>query len=513
YASKHTITQKPLMVQPNAPRFMREGDKMEFSAKIVNLGDSEVTGIASLELLDAATNKPVDGWFKNVFPNQYFTVAAGQSAAVKFPMEIPFNFNSAMSYRIVAKAGNYSDGEEMAIPVLTNRMLVTESLPLNMRQQTSRSFRFDKLLNSGRSTTIANHALTVEYTSNPAWYAVQALPYLMEYPYECAEQTFNRYYANTLASHISRSAPRIKAVFEKWKNADTAALLSNLQKNEELKSALLEETPWVLDAQNETQQKKNIALLFDMVKMSGELDKAFTKLKEMQSEGGAFTWFRGGGDDRYMTQYILTGIGHLRKLNALAGDDYQRMKTIVDKAIPYLDKKIKEDYDYLLRYRIKLSGNNLGYLQVQYLYLRSFFPEYKIPAASQTAYTYYTGQARKFWLSNSRYMQAMIALALHRGGDATTPKAIIRSLKENSISKEEMGMYWKEWNTGGYFWHQAPIESQAMMIEAFTDIDKNTNTVDDLKTWLLKQKQTQNWKTTKATAEAYNVGYEIREGQ
>ena len=135
---------------------------------------------------------------------------------------------------------------------------------------------------------------------------------------------------------------------------------------------------------------------------------------EMQSEGGAFTWFRGGGDDRYMTQYILTGIGHLRKLNALAGDDYQRMKTIVDKAIPYLDKKIKEDYDYLLRYRIKLSGNNLGYLQVQYLYLRSFFPEYKIPAASQTAYTYYTGQARKFWLSNSRYMQAMIALALHR---------------------------------------------------------------------------------------------------
>ncbi|HNF03533.1 MAG TPA: alpha-2-macroglobulin family protein, partial [Ferruginibacter sp.] len=298
YASKHTITQKPLMVQPNAPRFMREGDKMEFSAKIVNLGDSEVTGIASLELLDAATNKPVDGWFKNVFPNQYFTVAAGQSAAVKFPMEIPFNFNSAMSYRIVAKAGNYSDGEEMAIPVLTNRMLVTESLPLNMRQQTSKSFRFDKLLNSGRSTTIANHALTVEYTSNPAWYAVQALPYLMEYPYECAEQTFNRYYANTLASHISRSAPRIKAVFEKWKNADTAALLSNLQKNEELKSALLEETPWVLDAQNETQQKKNIALLFDMVKMSGELDKAFTKLKEMQSEGGAFTWFRGGGDDR-----------------------------------------------------------------------------------------------------------------------------------------------------------------------------------------------------------------------
>jgi hypothetical protein len=502
YSEKTVLTQKPLMVQPNAPRFMREGDNMEFSAKIVNLSEKEVTGIATLELLDAATNKPVDGWFKNVFPNQYFTVAAGQSEAVKFPMEIPFNFNSAMSYRIVAKAGDYSDGEEMAIPILTNRMLVTESMPLNLRNQTTKTFKFDKLLNSGSSTTITNHALTVEYTSNPAWYAVQALPYLMEYPYECAEQTFNRYYANTLASYITKASPKIKAVFEQWKNVDTAALLSNLQKNEELKSALLQETPWVLDAQNENQQKKNIALLFDMVKMSGEQEKAFNKLKEMQSSNGGFVWFKGGADDRYMTQYIITGIGHLRKLNALTGDNYQSIKTIIDKAVPYLDKKIKEDYDNLIRYKVKLSNNNLSDIQIQYLYMRSFFSEYKIAAASQTAYTYYTGQAKKYWLSNSKYMQAMIALALHRSNDAVTPKAIIRSLKENAIYKEELGMYWKEWTTGGYYWHQAPIESQAMMIEAFMDIDKNNTTVDDLKTWLLKQKQTQNWKTTKATAEA-----------
>ncbi|MFZ1453434.1 MAG: alpha-2-macroglobulin family protein, partial [Ferruginibacter sp.] len=518
YSEKTTVTQKPLMVQPNAPRFMREGDNMEFSAKIVNLSEKEVTGIATLELLDAATNKPVDGWFKNVFPYQYFTVAAGQSQAVKFPMEIPFNFNSAMTYRIVAKAEEFSDGEEMAIPVLTNRMLVTESLPLNIRNQTTKTFKFDKLLNSsplgggreGASTTITNHALTVEYTSNPAWYAVQALPYLMEYPYECAEQTFNRYYANTLASYISRSMPKIKAVFEKWKapspleraGGEAPALLSNLQKNEELKSALLQETPWVLEAQNEAQQKKNIALLFDMVRMSAEQNKAFNKLKEMQSSNGGFVWFKGGRDDRYMTQYIATGIGHLRKLNALTGDNYQTIKTIVDKAVPYLDKKIKEDYDNLIKYKAKLNSNNLSSIHIQYLYLRSFFPEYKVAVASQTAYNYYSGQAKKYWLSNSKYMQAMIALALHRSNDAATPKAIIRSLKENAINKEEMGMYWKEWTTGGYYWHQAPIESQAMMIEAFMDIDKNNTTVDDLKTWLLKQKQTQNWKTTKATAEA-----------
>ncbi len=508
YSEKTTITQKPLMIQPNAPRFMREGDHMEFTAKIVNLGDSEVTGMAQLELLDAATNKPVDGWFKNVFPSQYFTIAAGQSFAVKFPMEIPFNFNSALTYRVKAitkangKGEIFSDGEEMALPILTNRMLVTESMPINLRNQTTKSFKFEKLLNSSSSSTISNHALTVEYTSNPAWYAVQALPYLMEYPYECAEQTFNRYYANTLASYISNSMPKIKTVFEQWKNFDTAALMSNLQKNEELKSALLQETPWVLDAQNENQQKKNIALLFDMVRMSNEQDKALNKLKEMQSSNGGFVWFKGGPDDRYMTQYIITGIGHLRKLNALTEDSYKKIRSIVDKAIPYLDKKIKEDYDDLLRYKAILKDNNLGYTEIQYLYMRSFFPEYKIADASQTAYNYYRGQSQKYWLSNSKYMQAMIALSLSRTKDDHTPGAIIKSLKENSISREEMGMYWKEWNTGGYYWYESPIESQAMMVEAFTDIDKNTATIDDLKTWLLKQKQTQNWKTTKATAEA-----------
>jgi hypothetical protein len=502
YSEKTVVTQKPLMVQPNAPRFLREGDAMEFSAKIVNLSDSEVTGTAQLELLDAATNKPVDGWFKNVFPNQYFTIAAGQSFAVKFPMEVPFNFNSAMTYRIIAKTNNASDGEEMALPVLTNRMLVTESMPLNMRNTATKTFKFDKLLNSGSSTTLFNHALTVEYNSNPAWYAVQALPYLMEYPYECAEQIFNRYYANALATYISNSMPKIKTVFEKWKTIDTTALQSNLEKNQELKSALLEETPWVLAAQNENQQKKNIALLFDMVKMSGEMNKAFNKLKEMQSSNGGFVWFKGGPDDRYITQYIITGIGHLRKLNALSGDYYEKIKPIVDKGIVYLDKKIKEDYDNLIRYKSKLTNNNLSSTQIQYLYMRSFFPEYKIADASTTAYNYYKGQAQKYWLSNSKYMQAMIALALHRGKDIVTPKAIIKSLKENAISNEEMGMYWKEWTTGGYYWHQAPIESQALMVEAFSDIDKNNTTIDDLKTWLLKQKQTQNWKTTKATAEA-----------
>jgi len=502
YAEKTVVTQKDLMVQPNAPRFLREGDKMEFSAKIVNLSDKEVSGQAELQLLNASTMNPVDGWFKNVNPIQKFTAAAGQSTLVNFSIEIPDNFNTAVVYRIVAKAGEVSDGEEAAIPVVTNRMLVTESMPLPTRGDGTKDFKIGKLMNSGNSKTLTNYGLTVEYTTNPAWYAVQALPYLMEYPYECAEQTFNRYYANALAQKIVNSSPKIKQIFEKWNTKDTSALLSNLQKNEELKSVLLEETPWVLQAQNEEQQKKNIALLFDPVKMSLQLESALNKLQDMQSPNGGFVWFKGGPDNRYMTQYIVTGIGHLKKLNALPAFQQKELKDILDKAIPYLDMMLKKDYDDLIKSKVKLNQDNLSTIAIQYLYMRSFFPEYSIAKETQTAYNYYREQSKKYWLNQSKYMQGMIALALNRTNETTTAKDIIKSLKENSINNSELGMYWKEWNNKGYWWYQAPIESQSLMIEAFSEIDKDQKTIGDLKTWLLKNKQTNNWKTTKATADA-----------
>jgi uncharacterized protein YfaS (alpha-2-macroglobulin family) len=192
---------------------MREGDNMEFSSKIVNLTEKEITGQATLELIDATTNTSVDGWFQNVFPAQYFTIGAGESVSVKFPIQIPFSFNRPLTWRVVARAGEISDGEENTLPVLTNRMLVTETLPLYLPGDTTKEFSFDKLLHN-TSESLTTESLTVEYTSNPIWYAVQALPYLVNYPYECAEQTFNRFYANTLASFIINKHPRLKQVFD-----------------------------------------------------------------------------------------------------------------------------------------------------------------------------------------------------------------------------------------------------------------------------------------------------------
>lgn len=510
YEEKSVITQKTLMLQPNSPRFLREGDKIIFSAKIVNMSDKEMTGVSTLQMLNTSSGLPVDTWFRNISPTQYFTVAAGQSTTVNFSLDVPVNFNDAVTYRITAispsQRGNkgeeeFSDGEEMPLPVLTNRMLVTETLPVYMRGTGTKKVSFSKLKDAPQHSSLTHYNLAVEYTSNPAWYVVQALPYLMEYPYECAEQTFNRFYANVLAASIMRSSPRIQKIFTQWKNTDTAALMSNLQKNEELKSALLQETPWVLEAKSEEQQKKNIAFLFDLVRLANESSKTLQKLAEMQSPNGGFVWFKGGPDDRYITQYILTGIGHLKKLNALTAEQNRALKPIIDKAIPYLDAKLKADYDQLVKSKTKLTNYNLGNTQVQYLYMRSFFPEYPRTANNNKAYSYYYGQAKKYWLRNSLYMQAMIALVLNRSGEHKVPRQILASAKEKAILKDEMGMYWKEMN-GGYFWYQAPIESMALMIEAFGEINNDMVAIDDMKTWLLKNKQTNNWKTTRATAEA-----------
>lgn len=499
--TKEIVTQKELMVQPNAPRFLREGDRLELTTKIVNLSDKEFTGQAELQLFDATTNQQVDGLFRNSMPNQYFTVAAGQSDVVRFPVNVPFQYNRPLVYRIVARAGNYSDGEENAMPVLTNRMLVTETMPLPMKGEGTKTFTFPKLLDAGKSETLQHHALTIEYTSNPVWYAVQALPYLMEYPYECAEQNWNRYYANSLATYIANSSPRIREVFEKWKIKDTAALMSNLQKNQELKAVLLEETPWVVQGKTEAEQKKNIALLFDLVRMSQELNNNYEKLKQMQSSNGGFVWFKGGPDDRYMTQYIVTGIGHLKKLGAVAKGQEDKLNAILSTAIAYLDRKIKEDYDQLVKNKVNLKQKNIGYIQVQYLYMRSFFPQNKVLETSNTAYNYYFGQAKQYWTGNNKYMQGMIALAMHRAKEPQTTTAILASLKETSITHEELGMYWKN-ERHGWFWYEAPIETQSLMIEVFQEAGRDMATADDLRTWLLKNKQTNNWKTTKATAEA-----------
>jgi uncharacterized protein YfaS (alpha-2-macroglobulin family) len=500
---KEIVTQKDLMVMPNAPRFFREGDKMSFPVKIVNLSENALNGEAELRFFDARTMKDITKMMMPVGTEILsFSVTKGNSQALFWNINIPED-TDVIVYQIKARSGNFTDGEEKAIPVLKNRMLVTESMPMPLKGNQTRTFKFEKLINSGTgSKTLKNHKFTLEFSSNPTWYAVQALPYIMESELESADNIFNRYYANSIASYIVNSNPKIKSVFEVWKNFTPDALLSNLEKNEELKSAILQETPWVMDAKNEAERKQRIALLFDLNRMSDELASSLRKLQQKQSPNGGWPWFKGMPESRYITQNIVTGFGHLQHLSI---DDLKKNPdtwNMIRNAIYYLDNRIKDDYDWLIKNNSDLKLNHLSYTQIQYLYARSYFLGLlEVNKNNQVAFDYYAEQAKKYWLQNNKYAQGMIALALNRLGDKTTPAKIMASIKEHALYSDEMGMYWRD-NMGGYYWHEAPIETQALLIEAFDEVVMDSKSVEQMKIWLLKQKQTQNWKTPKATAEA-----------
>jgi hypothetical protein len=503
--SKEIVTQKDLMIFPNPPRFFRESDQIEFTAKVSNLTEKTLTGSAQLQLLDAVTMQPVDNELDNKNPTIQWEAKAGQSARLAWNLKIPIGGVQAVTYRVIAKAGAFGDGEESSLPVLTNRMLVTETLPLPVRGGETKTFTLENLKNASDSKTLTHQKFALEFTQNPAWYAVQALPYLMEYPYECTEQIFSRFYANSLATSVANAHPKIKTVFERWKNVDTEALKSNLSKNQELKYALLEETPWVLAAQNEEVQKKNIGLLFDLNKMASEQKRALDKIAERQTSNGGFAWFPGGRDNWYITQYMAEGLGHLDKLgvNVLSGD--QKTGEVARKAVQYCDARMMEEYNEIdkevRKGRTKWEDDHLSNMAVHYMYMRSFFLKIGVSAELQRIHNYYMSQMDKYWLKRGIYEQGLMSLALQRyNAGNRTATTIVKSLKEKSLNNPEMGMYWK-YETG-YYWYQLPIETHALMIEVFDEVARDAKSVDDLKVWLLKNKQTTHWKTTKATAAA-----------
>ncbi len=499
--TKELVTQKELMIFTNVPRFFRENDTIYFSAKLSNISDKALNVKTTVQFFDAFTMQPVSEKLLLEKETQETPLAAGENKAMAWKLYIPEGLQ-AITYRITAASQSFSDGEENTIPVLTNRMLVTESLPLPIRGNQTKSYEFTKLLHH-ESNTLKNYSYTIEFTSHPAWNAVQALPYIMEYPYECAEQAFSRYYANSIATHIVNSDPKIKQVFEIWRNYQPGALQSNLEKNEELKMLLLEETPWVRAAQNESERKQRIAVLFDLNRMSNELASALRKVEQAQTPNGGFAWFRGGRDDRYITQHIVAGIGHLKKMNVQT----KATGNMLRNAVNYMDARLAEDFSELKKQAEKnkkeyKKEDHLSYLAIHYLYARSFFAkDFAIAPASKEAFDFYQSQAVTYWTKNNNYLKGMLALALNRYGDTKTAKLIMKSLTETALHSDEMGMYWRS-ESRGWWWYQAPVETQALMIEAYNEILNDQKVVDDLKVWLLKEKQTTDWKTTKATAEA-----------
>ncbi len=487
------VTSKELMIQPNPPRFLREGDLLEFTVKVTNQSAARQGGTVRLSLSDARTLDPVDDQLGNLQTDFDFDVPSKESRTFSWKLKVPDGIGFLV-YKTVGSTGRLSDGEEGYLPVLSRRILVTESLPLPIRGPEKKKFEFERLTKSGSSKSLQHKSLTVQMVSNPSWYAVMALPYLMEYPHQCSEQTFNRLYANSLARHIASSDPKIRRIFDLWR--DTPALDSPLEKNEDLKAVALEETPWLKQAQNESQARRNVGILFDENRLNQETARLLRRMADLQRPDGAWSWFPGGPGNDYITLYITTGFGRMRHL----GVDVDVSMAV--KSLRRLDGWADTIYRNILQHG-KKDEYHLSTTIAFYLYGRSFFLEdMPIQPNHKEAVDYFLGQAKKHWLKLAhRQSQAHLAIALKRFGAPDAARGIMASIKERSVSDEELGMFWRDLEKS-WWWYRAPIETQAMMIEAFDEVMGDQQAVEDCKVWLLKQKQTQDWKTTKATADA-----------
>jgi hypothetical protein len=323
---------------------------------------------------------------------------------------------------------------------------------------------------------------------------------MMEYPYECSEQIFSRYYSNAIGTHLANSDPAIKRVFNQWKSAaqnkEGDAFRSELEKNPELKQALLTETPWVRDAQNETEQRRRIAELFDTDRMESELAVSLKKLTQNQKPDGGWGWFNGMESDMYITRYIVSGFGKMRKMGVWKMD--AETQTMLANAIEFLDEEMVKYYD---RRALKEKDYTPSWTDIHMSYVRSFWlDDFKLKGKSQTTYNLIVKLIRDKWTKLDASQKGLAAVVLNRSGFESDAKKVIVSLRETALHSEEFGTYWAM--DKGYYWHQAPIENHVMILEAFHEVVQDADVVSEMNIWLLKQKQTQSWETTKATAEA-----------
>lgn len=482
---------KEFMLQPNMPRFVRVGDKANIAASLMNLSDKGVKGTVRMELFNPETEK--------VFysQKQKFDVKGGETGHVNFTFEVSDKY-AVMACRMVADGDTFSDGEQRYIPVLTDKQWVTETVPLNVNGEGAHTFSLENLFNK-HSKTASEQRLTVEFTAHPAWYAVQALPVVANPQNEDALSWATAYYAHSLAAFIVKENPRIKQVFDSWKaqGGTKETFMSNLQKNQELKNILLAETPWLAEATNEAEQKQRIATLFDLNTMNSQLAVSVEKLGELQNADGAWSWYKGMQGSRYVTTQVME---MLVRLNALTHQDADsRMQPMIQKGFEYLGKQAAEEYKSMKEAEKKGAvGIRPSEQVLRYLYICAL--DGKAPV-DEKVNRYFIDKLSGEGKELTIYGKALGAIILQQSGKVAEARLFMQSLMEYSVVTDEMGRYF-DTPKARYSWFSYKIPTEVAAMEAIQRITKDTKAIDEMKRWLLKQKQTQTWETPIATADA-----------
>ena len=487
---------KPVMIMADMPRYMYDNDELWFVANVINTGDEPVTPKAKLEIFDAGTMEPVNLIVSNAtIPME--TIQPGRSKEVRWKVKGQYDL-SLLAFRFTAYAGQFSDAEQHLLPVLSSEIFMTQTLPITVKAETEKTFDFEAIANPDSHER--DYSLTLNFSTNPVWYAVQALPYLANISTDRAETAFYVFYANTLSSYIADHIPNLLNYIKKWQIETPDALLSQLEKDQDLKAIMLQETPWVLEAKSETEQRSRIATLFEVNTIRNQQTNALKLIAQKQKYNGGWPWMDGMPESPYISTYILSGFGKLQKMGAwssLSTADQNTAQSICDKAVRYLEYEVAETYRYMKAHS-KGKDWPIGSSTLNELYALSFFEAQNSDKDFAKAKDYYLKSLDKEWTSFNFNQRSKGALVLYRSGNEKTAKLMIQSFKECAQKNEQIGMYWPK----KYFSFESHIATHANIMAAFAEIDQNQEMIDELRVWLLTQKQTTMWENSASTADA-----------
>lgn len=471
------VASKSVMVQPNMPRFVREGDNATIGTRLLNTTDNPVSGVARMELIDAESQKIIKTQKQN------FSIGANATEQVTFSFTAK---EGMLICRITASGKGFSDGEQHYLPVLTDKELVTNTHPFTQTGVGTYTVDIEKQAGKGQDRKV-----TVEYTNSPMWTVIQALPTVSDYRDNSALSLATAYYATVLASDILTSVPGIRETMESWKT-DNVSLTSNLQRNEDIRSIVLAETPWLAEANSESGQKMMLASYFDKNNLKYKLQTIYKALSELQNEDGSFCWWKGMQGSTYITTEVAT---LLARLDKMAGGN-NGTKDLLDKAMTFLRK----EFDKRVAKMKKEKRQELSNTDIDYLYLCTL-------AADNTndnkAYTYLRGLLLKADRKTGIRTKALAAIIL--GKDNNTAKEYVRSIKEFTVTKEGYGRYF-DTPRAGYSWRDYKIPTHVAAIEAITAVTpEDHECIDGMKLWLLQQKRTQAWDTPVSSVDAIHA--------
>ena len=450
---KEIVTQQPLMIMADMPRFVYDEDTLWIAANVINLSEETLSPTAKLEIFDE-DNNPIELILSENNIN-IGSISAGRSQSVRWKVAMQKNLNPLI-FRFAVITDGFSDAEQHLLPVLSTDIFLTQTYSLTVDANTLKEYEFN-ISNEGEK----NHDIKLDFKANPVFYVIQALPYIAEGDEKYATTTFNRYFVNMMAQQIVESNPNIKELLADHKD-DT---LSELQKNEEVKAILLKETPWVLDAQNEAQQRANIAKLFDTEVIDRNIASAYDILAQKQTVNGGWSWMAGMPESEYITQYILSGLGRLGDNTDMTGKAFHFLENEVVTRYKKLDTQKKKD------------NAICDFMTMKDLFAMSDF-SYETSEQFDEAKTFYINKLYNDWKRYSQEEQAYIALILNRNGHNEKALLIIKSLRERGL------------------------KGNAIILEAFNEIDPNPEEIDKMRLLILSQKRTNMWENERASVEA-----------